>query len=210
MMKYLIVISLFATACTDVPLNGPHYNSVRERLSAAPTSLFVHDEASSGAITARRRGSDEWIVGTTGVTIERGYVRAGIDANGQLEIDQLEVALAPITLDGVFAKPAVLQDVVLRLAEGVHSEATWASPDAARATLQMELAFDWAIAIDGGEPYPLASQRMPLQHVDVVLTGDGDHVDAFIDVDAAGELWNWADIVQITALDLSLTAATAD
>jgi len=209
-MRYLIVITLFATACTDVPLNGPHYNSVRERLSAAPTSLYVHDETSSGAITARRRGSDDWIVGKTDVTIERGYVRARIDSDGQLSIDQLEIAVAPIALDGVFAKPAELQDVVLRLTDGVRSEATWASPDAARATLAMELAFDWAIAIDGAEPYPLASQRMPLQRVDVVLAGDGDHVDAFIDVDAAGELWNWADIVQITGLELALTAATAD
>jgi hypothetical protein len=215
-MRILVILLLFATACMDVPLSGPRYDSVRERLSEVSTSLYVRDDASSGAIGARRRGSDGWIVGGTDLAIERGYVRAAItdssqlDDRDQLEITQLEIALAPITLDAVFNRPAQLQDVTLRLTKPARGEAAWTSSDAATATLMMQFDFGWKIAFDGGEAYPLATQHLPLESVDVVLTGSGDHVGAWLDLEAAGQLWNWADIVQITDLSLSVRADTAD
>jgi hypothetical protein len=209
-MRYLIVLTLFAAACTDIPLTGPHYDSVRERLSNRPTALYIHDETSSGSVTARRRGHDDWITGTAALAIEHGHLRAALDDNGQLAIDQLEIAVAPIALDGVFSKPAQLQDVKLRLVEPVRSDAAWTSDDNAAASLVMQLDFDWSIAFDGGEAYPLASQHLPPQSVDVTLAGSGDHIEALVDLEAAGELWNWADIVQITELSLSLSGSTAD
>jgi hypothetical protein len=209
-MRTLLALTLFTVACTDVPFNGPGYDSVRERLSDAPASLYVHDETSSGEVTARRRGSDEWIVGTTDLTIEHGYVRAAIDRNDQLAIDKLELAVGPINLDGVFQKPTQLTDVRLRLAEPVRSEPTWASADDVTATLSLTFDLDWSIVIDGGEPYPLATQQLKLDGAEVVITGDGGHVDAWLGLEAAGVLWNWADIVQIIELKLSLGAETAD
>lgn len=210
-MRCLIALTLFATACTNVPVGGPRYDSVRERLTATPTSLYVRVETSSGAVTARRRGHDGWLDGTTQLAVEHGYLRAAIDdRSGKLAIQKLEVAVAPITLEGVFEKSAQLQDVRLRLAEPAYSEAAWTSDDDATATLVMTFDFDWAIAFDGGQPYPLATQHLPPQTVQVVLAGSGDHVDASLDVDATGELWNWADLVQLTDLSLSLTAETAD
>ncbi|HEX5061023.1 MAG TPA: hypothetical protein VFV99_16765 [Kofleriaceae bacterium] len=209
-MRYFLAIALFATGCMELPLGGPRYDSVRERMSEAPTSLFIHDEMSAGSITAQRRGSDGWIAGTTDVTVDHGYVRAALDGNGQLEIDQLEIALAPISLDGVFAKPAELQNVILRLTHSTRADATWTSSDNASATLPMTFDFDWWIAIDGEAPIPLATQQLPSINVGVDLGGNGDVVEASVDISASGVLWNWADLVQITSLDLTLGAKTAD
>lgn len=209
-MRIFYTLILFATACTEFPLSGPQYDSVRERMSDAPTSLYVHDESSTGTIGARRRGSDGWIAGTTDIAIERGYLRAAIDDGGQLAIDQLTIDLAPISLDGVFSKPAHLEGVQLRLAGPARSDAAWASSDDAAASLLMTFDFDWSIVIGDADPYPLATQQLPPQRVDVVLTGDGDHVEAAVNVAASGELWNWADLIEITDLTLALTAETAD
>ena len=209
-MRYFLALALFATGCMELPLGGPRYDSVRERMSEAPASLFIHDEASAGSITAQRRGSDGWIAGTTDITVDHGYVRAALDGNGQLEIDQLEIAIAPISLDGVFAKPAQLQNVILRLASSTRADATWTSADNATATLPMTFDFDWWIAIDGAAPIPLATQKLPPINVGVELGGNGERVQASVDISASGVLWNWADLVQITSLDLALSAQTAD
>jgi hypothetical protein len=210
-MRTLIAFTLFAAACTNVPSNsGPSYDSVRERLAATPASLFIHDETSTGMVTAQRRVQTGWTTGTTALTIDHGYVHAGLDDTGALAIDQLELALAPISLDGVFAKPTELQRVILRLAAPARSSMAWTSADDATTTIPLALDFDWWIAIDGGAPVPLATQHLPTENVSVVLGGSGDHIEASIDLDASGVLWNWADLVQITELQLSLAAETAD
>ncbi|HEY5946867.1 MAG TPA: hypothetical protein VIV40_15295 [Kofleriaceae bacterium] len=209
-MRYLLFLALLGTACTDVPVELNRYDSVRDRMSAVPTYLYVHDEASSGAVTARRRGSDGWITGSAELAIERGYMRARIDDEGQLQIDQLSVDIAPIALEGVFQKPAELQDVQLRLAQPVRSPMAWASADDATASLVMLGDFDWGISLDGADSYLLATQQLPPQTVQVAFTGSGDHIEASLAFDAAGELWTWADIIQVTNLSLSLTAMTAD
>lgn len=209
-MRCLLLLALAATACTDIPFNGPHYDSVRERLTDAPASLYVRRDASSGAITARRRDRDGWSSGTAAVAIEHGYVRAEIDDSGRIAVGELEIALGPIALDGVFSKPAELRDVHARLTDRVAADPTWTSADRAVATFAMTFDFDWSISFDGGEPYPLATQQLPPVDVDVVLDGDGDHVEASIDIAAAGELWSWADLLEVTELSLSLDAETAD
>lgn len=209
-MRCLLVLTVLAAGCTGVPVNGPHYDSARERLSTVPTSLYVHDEASTGMVTARRRGHDGWRSAQTELAVQHGYVRAAVDDNGQLAIDQLDIAIAPITLDGMFGKPAQLQDVRLRLVEPARGEVTWTSADDATATLAVAFDFDWAIAFDGGEAFPLATQHLPPTTIDVVLAGNGEHVGAWLDLDAVGELWNWAGLVQISELALSVRAETAD
>lgn len=208
-MRKLLALTLFATACTNVPVNENSYDSVRQRLTETPTSLYVHDETSSGSITARRRVGDGWDNGTTGLKIERGYVRAALDANGELAIQRLELDLAPIQL-GLFEKPAELKDVHVRLSKPVQSAVVWGSDDEATSIVAMPFEFDWSIKFaDATEPYPLATQMLAPSSVAFVLGGDGDHVTARIDIDASGELWNWADILQMTDISMSLDAETA-
>lgn len=209
-MRMFIAFTLVAAGCTNVPSGGSRYDSVRDRLSDAPTALFIEDETSHGTITARRRTGDGWSTGASELAIEHGYVRAAVDATGQLTVDELELAVAPIPLEGVFQKPAVLKDVRLRLAAPARSAVAWTSDNDATATVPISLDFDWSIAFDGGEAYPLATQHLPPESVAIALGGSGDHVDALFELEAAGELWNWADLIQITEISLALSAATAD
>ena len=44
----------------------------------------------------------------------------------------------------------------------------------------------------------------------LLSTGSGDHVDAAIRLSASGTLWDWAGLLQLTGLDVSLSAATTD
>lgn len=216
MMKYPLVgvapslLVLLATACAGVPESGPpHHDSVRERLADIGAWLFIHDEASTGALVARRSTDGGSITSTTKLSIERGYVHVTLDRAGQLAIDQLEIDIAPFTMDRMFDQPAELQDVLLRLAEPVQTAPVWSSADEATASLGALLDVGWAIAFDGGAPVPAATQRLAPQKLELVLGGDGDHVDASLHVEAAGALWS-CDDVQITSVTLALGAETAD
>jgi hypothetical protein len=209
MMRYLLIVPLLAAACSDVPSSGLHYDSVRERVSEVPTWLYIQDEASSGTVTARRRARDGWVDCSTQLAISHGHLRATIDDNGQLAIDELEIAVAPIALDGMYDRPAQLQDVILRLAQPVRGEAAWTSDDDATATLPMVFDVGLAIAVDGKDPVRLVTQRRPPERVAVALGGNGDRVDASLDIDASGELWSWDGLVQVTEVAFSLNAATA-
>jgi hypothetical protein len=189
-------------------VNENQYDSVRERLTDEPTSLYVRTGSSFGTITARRRLADGWSTAQTALEIQRGYVRTSIDANGQLAIQRLELDLAPIEL-GIFERPAQLQDVHIRLAQPVMADVAWSSEDDATTAMAMPFEFDWSVKLQGDEPFQLATQRLPETSADVMLAGDGDHVAALIDVKASGELWNWADILEMTDISISLDAATA-
>lgn len=209
-MRLTLMLALLATACTGLPSSGPHHDSVLERLSDEPTSLYVHDEASSGTITARRLGGDGWITGTTPLTIDHGYMRAEVGADGQLEIAQLDLALAPIAIEGVFQKPARLEDVHVQLVKPARGALAWSSADDATATVEMAFDLDWALVLGDEEPYPLATQHLNPVAATIALGGHGDHVTARLAIDSNDELWNWADLIQFTGLSLSLDAETAD
>jgi hypothetical protein len=186
------------------------YDSVRDRLSDGPTRLPVGAAGSTGTITARRWTSSGWVEGTTTVTIADGELSAKADANGKLTVDTLEVGFAPIAIpDEVFKKPATLDNVRVTLTTPVTADAAWTSDDDATATLLVDLDFDWSISINGGKT-PLATQHLPPVAVDLALTGGGDHVDAAITMRATGELWNWAGLLEMTSIELSLSAATLD
>src|SRR5262249_52331258 len=143
-------------------------------------------------------------------SIEHGHLRAVLDDNGEIAVDQLEIAVAPITLDGMFGKPAQLQDVILRLADPVRGSATWTSADDATTAMPMVFDVGRAFSVNGGKPQPLVTLRRPPDSVAISLTGTGDHVAASIDIDATGQLWTWTDLVEITEVTLSLGAETAD
>lgn len=210
-MRSLLALTLFVAACTSSSPGGePTYDSVRDRLADGPTQLVVEAAGSTGSITARRWTPSGWVEGNTAVAIESGELSAKIDGRGELSLDKLVVALAPIDIpDEVFKKPAQLSDVRVSLTETAAGEVRWTSDDDATATLVLDLDFDWAITI-GGAKTPLGTQHLPPVTVDLSLTGAGDHVSASIALAAEGELWNWAGLIQMTALELSLEAETVE
>jgi hypothetical protein len=210
-MQYLLMFALLAVACSDVPESGPRrYDSVRERLSDVSASLYVHDEASSGALSARLRGQADWLADRTPLAVDHGYVRASIDDSERLAITHFEIALAPVRIGDVFGRTAELRDVQLQLVEPVRGAVVWISDDDATATLIMRCDVGWAIAFDGGKSMPMPTQHLAPQEVQVTLGGSGEHVEASFAIDAAGQLWSWANSVDMTELVLVVNAATSD
>jgi hypothetical protein len=213
-MRSALAFVLFASAtaaCTSAaPTDTESFDSVRDRFETKPTRLYIGSDGSSGTITAKRWTADGWVEGQTPVTISSGELRASVDQHGTFKLENFEVGVAPIAIpEEVFKKPASLKDVRVKLTDAVAGQTTWTSDDDASVTLTLELDLDWSIAVNGSQT-PLGTQHLPPVPVDVTLTGAGDHVDASIGLHASGELWNWAGLLQLTGLEMSLSAETTD
>jgi hypothetical protein len=211
MMRSLLALTLFATACTSPsPSAGESYDSVRDRLSSGPTRLFMGGGESSGVVTARRWTSGGWIEGDTPLVIGGAELSATVDANGQLTLTSFEVDVAPIEIpEDVFKKPAELSDVRIKLTAPARAAATWSTDDTATVTLGVALDLDWSITVNGGKT-PLGSQHLPPIDVNLTLGGDADVVEANIALAASGELWNWAGLLKLSHLELAVAATTVD
>ena len=208
-MRTLITVLLCSAACTSsaVP-EGPAATSVRERL-AVPTKLLVTPSQSAGSVVARRYTSGGWQEGTTMIEIDNGELDASVDASGQLQIASFSVAAKPIEIpEAVFGQPAELRDVRLTLAGHPAFATTWSDDDVGHATATIDLDLDWTIVI-GSNATPLGTQQLHGIPVDIGLAGSGAEVDATIGAHADGELWSWADIVQLAHLQLVIAATTA-
>ena len=57
---------------------------------------------------------------------------------------------------------------------------------------------------------PLGAQTLPAIPLDVTFGGDGDSVTSTLALHADGELWSWADLIELTAIDVSADAATIE
>ncbi|HSD89782.1 MAG TPA: hypothetical protein VLB44_19760 [Kofleriaceae bacterium] len=208
-MRSALALVLFATACTSAsPSGSDSFDSVRDRLSSQPTRLFIGRDGSSGSITASRYTNAGWVDGTTAIQIESGELKAAADNAGTLTLKSFEVGVDPIDIpEEVFHKPAQLSDVRIKLSTPVSGQTTWTSDDDATVTLSLSLDLEWAIAINDTKT-PLGTQHLPPVPVDLMLTGAGDHVDASIGLHAEGELWSWAGLLKLTAMEMSLAAET--
>lgn len=210
-MRTLLALPLLATACTtNAPAGLETYESVRDRLSDGPTRLSIADAESSGMVTARRWTQGGWIEGDSSLVIENGELKASVDASGRLQLKSFEVGVAPIDIpEEVFKKPAQLSDVRVKLTAPTEGAATWSGDDAATAKLTLSLDLDWAIAVNGGKT-PLGTQHLPPVEVELSVSGDGELVEATLGLAAAGELWDWAGLLEMTRLELHLAAQTTN
>jgi hypothetical protein len=206
-MRFALTFVLLASACVSPSSSDTEtFVSVRDHLETKPVRLYVGSEGSDGLISARRWTSGGWIAGDTPLTIVSGELKASADDAGRLTLTTFEVGVDSIDIpEEVFKKPAQLTDVTLKLTASASGDTTWTSDDAATVTVNANLDFSWTIKIDGNKT-PLGTQHLPPVPVDVMLSGDGNAVAASIGVHASGELWDWAGLLQMTALELSLSA----
>lgn len=210
-MRFALAFVLLASACasrsgTDLDT----YDSVRDRLETKPVRLYVGSEGSEGLISARRWTNAGWVAGDTAITITSGELEASADQDGRLTMSTFEVGVDSIDIpEEVFKKPAQLTDVKLELTAAASADTTWTSDDAATLTVMANLDFSWTIKVDGNKT-PLGKQHLPPVPVDLTLSGDGEVVGASIGLHASGELWDWAGLLQMTALELSLSAESTN
>lgn len=183
--------------------------SVRERLEDR-TRLLISRDASTGSITAQRKSGGEWETGTVDLPFETGEMEVSSDASDAITIESLQINFDDIALPpSLFAgREASLTNVRLELEDDVRASATWANDDDVATIVELPLVLHWSIAI-GGAPTELGSPRLPNVPIGLRLVGDADHVDATLSAYVEGELWDWAGILKLSALELDIEANLA-
>lgn len=212
MRRLACILFIVATGCaTGAPgVDGSStYSSVKDRI-AHPTRLYIGPATSTGEITAERYTHDGWVSGTTPLLIAHGELDGNLDKAGKLALSQFEVDVDPIEIpESVLGKPAQLEDVRLTLAKPAVADVVWTSDDDADVTLTLALDLDATMVVDSAAS-PLGTQHLPPVVITTMITGNGDHVDAQLSLDATGMLWSWADLFKLTELKLSLAAGSID
>jgi|HubBroStandDraft_6_1064221.scaffolds.fasta_scaffold170424_1 hypothetical protein len=213
-MKTHLVLAISLAACSAQPrsTDAPSYDSVRERLAAEPTQLFISATANAGTLDAAHNTGSGWQSGSAALSISSGAIVASLDVeqqNAELVIATLDLSFEPIDVpESVFGTPAQLTGVRLQLPTATAAAGmTWTDDDDATATLPLELSLSWSLEVNGGV-LPLGAQTLPAIPLDVTFGGDGDSVTSTIALHGDGELWSWADLLELTALDVSADAAT--
>ena len=98
-----------------------------------------------------------------------------------------------------------MTDVRIDLINETTAAAVWTSDNEAHLTAMLDLTLSWTLSL-GGSPAPLGSPKLPPVPVEIVLTGDGEHVTAELRAHAAGELWSWAGLIKLSELSLVVGA----
>jgi hypothetical protein len=181
--------------------------SLQERLEAG-LSLPIAAAESTGVITANRYSADGWLPGRSELVIEGGMLTVSAAAQDAIRVEQLSVEIAPIDLPpSVLGEGFALTDIRFRLARPVDMVAEWRNPDEARARMELELALDWSLRHDGSTA-KLGSPRLAPVPVELTLVNVGGELHAELRALLRGELWNWADVIRLDDLDLTLAATT--
>jgi hypothetical protein len=175
-------------------------------LLAEPLRLDVTPDDSAVALAAHVDQGGQVDEARLALAIDRGWF--DLAARGsQLELDGLEVRLAPIDLGSVMPAGIRLVDIRVHLARPALSrDAVW-QPDerACAATVSAALELDWSLEI-AGEAYPLAPQALGHLTLDLSVTGGGDTLGATVLADVPGVRWSLADIVFRGELTLAVCA----
>jgi hypothetical protein len=210
-MRYGILLLLVTSACNTDLASAPEVSppaTVRERLEDQ-TRLLVTAASSGGAITAERHvAGGEWTGGTVDLLIENGELLVSSDTRNTLTVDGLQVVFKPLQIPaGVFGgKDAQLTHVRIDLKNDLRAAAEWVTDNEVHLQANLDIALSWELTLDG-TPAPLGSPKLPLVPVEIVLTGDGEHVSAELSMHAPGELWSWAGLVKLSELQLVLDAS---
>ena len=199
----LVVLAACNTQIVESPESPPA--SVRERLSEDGARILWNAGESAGAITVQRRlGGGGWEAGLVDLTVDHGEVVASADETGTITIERLSFQLEDIAIpESVFNRQASLSKVRAELTAPVRVETVWASDDAAHLTASLDLAFSWALTVNGSTA-DLGAPDLPPVQLQIDVTGNGSVVHVDVDAGARGELWSWAGLVKLEDLSLVL------
>lgn len=197
----------FVLGCNSEPSTGnPEPMSLQQRL-ATPTRLMV-SQTSHGAVTAQRWSSSGWMQGRIDLTITDGDLVASADGQGNVVVSAFDLGVGTIEIPAsVVGTSAELTNVRLHLDAAPPAPTTWADDDHASATTAFDVTLTWALMVNGSATM-LGPQKLMDLPGKLVLGTDGVTVDGTLDVEAAGDVWSWADIVKLSDLSLSLGAET--
>lgn len=146
-------------------------------------------------------------VNGTRLPLEAGQVQVGVQPDGRLRLDAVELDLADVEVSAPeLERDLPLVGLSVTLAEPVVAEAKWSRlEDAAFAELHVDLILEWAIVTSSGRVVELAPQRIgdiPVD-LDVYLGVDG-RLNVFLYGTRPGVFWSWADLLELRDLVLDL------
>jgi hypothetical protein len=206
-MRPALAITLVLAACGASPASES-YSSMRERLAAEPTHLTMAPTLDSGTLEARRWSSrDGWISGSAPVALSGGTVVLELDDSGKLIARQFGFGVDAIELPAsLVGEPVTLRDVRVELDAAPPVDITWTSDGEATAQFPITLTLSWSIAFDDQAGVPLSEQKLAPMPMTITLVGDGDHIETTVELHARGTIWSWADLLELTGVDLRVTA----
>jgi hypothetical protein len=208
-MKSTCALILLAACAASPAPTTESPSSVHARLTAEPTSLFVPTTLDAGVLAAEHYTTAGWQSGSAAISIASGEVVIGLDDDANVVASTFDLSFAPIDVpESVFGSPAQLTNVRLQLPAPATAAIAWSDADDATATVPLVLSLSWSLSVNGGT-LPLGAQTLPSIPLDVALGGDGDTVSASLALHGSGELWQWADLLKLTELELAATADTA-
>jgi len=205
-MRAGVLLFAFCLGChSEPPASEPM--SLRDRLAADPPRLMIAP-TSHGAITAQRWASDGWKQQRVDLVITDGDFVAATDAADRVVVRSFAVGFAPIEIPAsVIGTSAELTNVRLHLDAAPPSPTTWTDDDDATATTAFDVSLTWSLEVRGSTT-PLGPQTLEALPGKLVLASDGETVTGTLAIEAAGDVWTWADLVKLSDLSLALDAAT--
>lgn len=179
-MRFL-AFALTVTGCgASVPID--HDDSPTEWTIAAPDS--------AGTIVAAHRVSGGWSDQSTVLAITGGHIIAS-DADSSV-IEELALSVGPIEVPPtVLGYPVQFTDIELTL-----EQPTTLSPRG-----EVQLALTWSLT-NHGVTSPLGAPKLPPFPAEVIF----DNNAARLTLALPGEVWQWADLVRLSDLELAIVA----
>jgi hypothetical protein len=206
-MRVVPVLLLAITACASSESSTAEPASVRERL-ATDTHLYITGPGSAGAVTAKLKTATGWDNGLVDLKLEGGQLIARAAPSGTITLTAVELGFSDITIPAsVTGHAAVLGQPHLRLTAPADATTAWTDDNSAGAAAMLDLELSWTLTVDG-VALPLGAPDLPAMPAKLELAGDGGRITAELRLHVGGVLWSWADLIQLSDLDLVLGADT--
>jgi hypothetical protein len=188
----------------DTPMEPPV--TLRELL-ADEVQVEIDALPEAGTIGVAKRYGGKWMPVPVPLEIEGGALRLSAD-NAAIGLEAVSIQLAPIALpEDLLGQTAELAQIEITLRTPVQGTTTWVGNEQARVRFEAPLELSWSLAL-ADTVIPIGAPRFDPIPFTVTLDADGHVVEARASLGAMGELWSWAGLLQLSNLQLGMTAVS--
>jgi len=207
-MRLATLLLAFICACNTqlADVIDPPPDNLHDQLAETSTRLLM-TPARSGSIVAERWSSAGWQQGAVELSISDGEIVAHLDDANRLVVETFKVGFDTIDIPAsVIGTATQLSDVRLVLESASSVEPSWPDADTLQATTNLDVSLSWSLHT-GTSSVPLGVQHLhlPLQ---LQVTGNGRTASATLGISTTGDVWQWAALVKLRDLELTLQAST--
>jgi hypothetical protein len=202
---------LLATSLTACAFDGSGVGESGDLASQLEGRAFL-DLAPTTTVGVCAYGADGNELPYVEPKVQDGRAVLRTTADGWLLVEDLDIQLDDVTIPAgqLGPDPVVLTNVELHLGTQLAVQPFWSGGgDAAWGTGEADLLLDWALVLDDGTPWALATQRLGAAEftVGVELTEDGSVV-AHVNTAVAGEFHELTGLVTLADLSVAVDAVS--